>query len=152
MKQFLLSVVIFISVTGIFSACNNSDGVTPAVNQTVSATINNVAFNTDTVVANHINSSKGISVTGNYVSIVNFNISDYTGVGTYAIGNDTAGNASGNTAIYNDGSVAHTAQSGQIIVTLSQTTQLGINIVGTFNFIAGPDTLSNGTFNVTLIQ
>jgi len=159
MKRTLI--VIAVSLFGMFVACKKNKGpeqansVQPNNNidslVSMSATINGVFWQTDSAFGSYVlHSNNDSGVVDLYItatrkkkdstSTIVFNLTNYTGNGTYAI------NPPLNTATYYEGNIRHYARSGEVVVTSDS----GIAIVGSFSFIADTIRVDNGAFNVAL--
>jgi len=141
-------------------ANGNSVQVNNNLDSTVflTATVNGQVWKTDSAVGYLIKSSANDSLvnglminatkgTGDSAKTINFYITTYTGPGTYPI------NPPYNTATYYQGTTRYFATSGQVVLTLFQiatAVDTGYALLGTFNFIADGDTVTNGSFNVAL--
>ena len=115
----------------------------------LTATINGVTWPADSVFGYFINNSGndsgkiGLEIIAtrqlnNVTTSMIFFISNYTGPNTYVI------NPPVNTATYYVGNMRNYAITGQINVT----SDTAYALRGTFNFIAGADTVTNGVFDV----
>lgn len=81
-----------------------------------------------------------VKTTGNNAQSINFYLSNFSGPGTYLI------NPPYNTATYYIGTARNYATLGQIVIT----SDTAYSLIGTFNFIAGTDTINDGVFNVAM--
>ncbi len=166
MKRLFVSIIILLCIA--FAACKKASGpadgnsVQPNNNLdstvSVSAVINGAQWQTDSafgdivkpsgndstlvglmITATRIINDSGSAVANSSSTIV-FNITNYTGPNTYTI------NPPINTATYYVGTNRHFASSGKFIVTADT----AYSLKGTFSFVAGTDTVTNGVFNVAM--
>jgi len=155
---FIIPILLYIAFTACTKASGPADGNSVQPNNnldstvSITATINGSNWHTDSAFGYYVkysgNDSGEVDLKiiatqrlNDTVSTINFYITNYTGPNTYVI------NPPINTATYyNFGSNRNFANTGQIDIT----SETAYAIIGTFHFIAGTDTIKNGTFNVAL--
>ena len=156
-----LYITIFIFLIMAFTACKKAPGpanghsISPNNNLdsmvSVSVLIDSQKWQTDSAFAYLIQTSGNdslitglmincVKTTGNTARSINFYITNFSGPGIYLI------NPPYNTATYYVGTARNYATLGQIVIT----SDTAYSLIGTFNFIAGTDTISNGVFNVAM--